>query len=151
MKNINMNSLDEFRKQLKLLNSKFTVDIPKCGGCIVFSNTPRRGERKNFTLSFDAIVSALHNIIENKSSFSAQTHYRETAWRILGERHITEGTNRTMIAVQTKPFFVIMNKLVHVSAGHFKGGYNDEVFSMNSEDLVATIETFRKYSRCTFI
>tara|TARA_R110002111_G_scaffold232801_1_gene293911 strand:- start:91 stop:519 length:429 start_codon:yes stop_codon:yes gene_type:complete len=142
-----MNSLDEFRKQLRSLNSEFEVDIPKCGGCIDFSNTPRRGERKFFTLSFDALISSLDNIIENRSSFAAHTHYKETAWRILGERYITEGTSRTMVAVQTKPFFVIMNKLVHVSAGHLKRGYHDQVFLMDTEDLVATIEQLRRYTR----
>jgi len=142
-----MNSLDEFRKQLRSLTSEFEIDIPKCGGCVNFSNTPRRGERKLFTLSLDALISSLHNIIENKGSFSAQTHYSETAWRILGERNITEGTSRTMVAVQTKPFFVMMNKLVHVSAGHLKRGYHDQVFPMATEELVTTIETLRRYSR----
>ena len=141
-----MNSRDELRKQLQSLNSEFEVSIPKCGGCIEFSNTPRRGERKLFTLSFDALISVLHNIIENRSSFAAQTHYNETAWRTLGERNITEGTSRTMVAVQTKPFFVIMNKLVHVSAGHLKRGYHDQVFPMDTEDLLATIEILRQYS-----
>lgn len=130
-----INNIKELNERLSDIQSDFLAEIPTCGGCINFSNTPRRGERKYFTLSLDAVRSALGDILREINSFNPDRYYKETAWRILGERHLKDKTCRTMIAVQTKPFYILLSKIVHVASGWPPGSFDDDSFGMEVEDL----------------
>ena len=118
---------------------KFKAEIPSCGGCVNFTNTPRRGERKHFALSLDALRSALSDILRERNAFYPQRYYKETAWRILGEQHLTEKTCRTMMGVQTKPFFIILSKISHIASGRSPRSFDDDSFQMETEDLEKAI------------
>lgn len=128
-------SLSIFSEELSKLPSKFKINIPSCGGCINFSNTARRGERKYFTLSFDALRSTFSNILSNKDEFYQHRYYIETAWRILGNEYITEETSYTMIGVQTKAFYVLLNKITHVASGRSPESYEDDSFNMRKDEI----------------
>lgn len=134
-----MKSLGELREELLNSPSKFQADIPACGGCVNFTNTLRRGERKHFTLSLDALRTALIDMLRERKHFYPQRYYKETAWRILGERYLTEKTCSTMMGVQTKPCFVILSKITHIASNRPREGFDDEIFNMEAEELEKAI------------
>lgn len=142
-----MKSLVKLSEELSKLPSKFEANIPACGGCVNFSNTPRRGERKYFTLSFDALRTTFSDMLRHRNDFYPQRYYKESAWRILGERYLTEKTSRTMMGVQTKPYYVILSKITHVASGRSPGSFEDDSFNMEAEDLEKAI---RMLSELTF-
>ena len=130
-----MKSLSVFNKELSRLPSKFKVYVPACGGCINFSNTSRSGERKYFTLSFDALRSTVNDILLNRNEFYKHRYYIETAWRTLGKKYISENTSYTMMGVQTKAFYVLINKITHVASGKAPEKYEDDSFNMGKGEI----------------
>lgn len=144
-----MTNLNDLRAALAEIHSDFKSDIPECGGCIYFSNTPKRGERKYFTLSFDAFSATLGDILRNREVFLAQAKYQEKSWRVLGDVFFKDFTARTLINVQTKPFFSILNKLIHIASERDHSLYNENVITMQPEDLKAAIVLLRGLSAPT--
>ena len=130
-----MKSLSLFSEELSKLPSNFKVYVPACGGCINFSNTSRSGERKYFTLSFDALRITISDILLHKDEFYQHRYYIETAWRTLGKKYITENTSFTMMGVQTKAFYVLLNKITHVASGRAPENYEDDSFNMGKGEI----------------
>ena len=126
---------NDLRCALAEIPSDFRTSIPNCGGCIVFSNTPMRGTRKYFTISLDGLTNTLDDIIKNQDVFISNSKYQEKKWRVLGDVFFTDMTSKTMINVQTKPFYVLLNKITHVASGRALDSYEDNYFNIEKGEL----------------
>ena len=101
--------MESFNNFLQKLETSFGLSYKSTKGCFNISNSGRRGEAKEFSLSYESIVSALQDIKNNISQFSAV--YDETTWRVAASV-FSDNTIKSFCGVQTRPFFETINKLV---------------------------------------
>lgn len=101
-----MKSLEDFFNNLE---TSFCISYKTTKGCFNISNSGRRGDAKEFSLSYESILSALQDINSNISLFSAD--YNESIWREAA-KCFTDNTIKSFCGVQTRPFFETINKLI---------------------------------------
>ncbi len=101
--------MELFNDFLQNLETSFGLSYKSTKGCFNISNSGRRGDAKEFTLSYESIVSALQDIKNNMSQFSSV--YDEKTWRDAASV-FSDNTIKSFCGVQTKPFFETINKLL---------------------------------------
>lgn len=89
----------------------FPAELSPRGGYITFRNSGRRGDYKYFQLGLDSFITTLSDIKSNLGSFTRLQDYEETSWRNAGSNYTDPPTN-AMSAVQTKPLFSTLSKII---------------------------------------
>lgn len=92
--------------------TKFGASLGSSGGYISFRNTGKGSNVKEFTLSFESILSGFQDIIDNLSEFERCTSYVEGEWRSLGGSFFSDVALSSIITVQTKPTFTTFSKII---------------------------------------
>jgi len=116
-----------------------TADLGVSGGFINFSNSGRRGgEKKEFTLSLESILSGFSDIETHISDFSVAQNYAETQWRDLSSK-FKDGPLKAMVQVQTKPVFILFSKLVFWATGKNKTEFSNEKIDISLDSIQTTI------------
>lgn len=137
-----MTTLDDFLRNEK---SAFNAELGSSGGYIKFSNSGKRGEVKWFHMSLETLRETLADIQEHLAEFSPIQKYNEDAWRSNGDKFFRDEVARTTIAVQTKPFFSTLSKLVKWSNPKvYEGCNSDEEIVLSDATLTATLENLSK-------
>lgn len=120
-------------------SSEFRAKIGDNGGFFNFSNSGRREEGKWFTLSVYSIYKTILDIKTNYEKFESHSRYIEGEWRDLGPANFTDETVKTISTVQTKPLFVLINKLFRYANNLSVTDYNDNIINFSREGLDRTV------------
>lgn len=128
--------MESFTSFLKKIETNFALSYKSTKGCFNISNSGRRGESKEFSLSYESIVSALKDIKNNIDQFSAA--YDETTWRTAANV-FSDNTIKSFCGVQTKPFFETINKLLSW-ANNFEN--TDGQMTLTSDSISNLLDKF---------
>lgn len=128
--------MESFTSFLKKIETNFALSYKSTKGCFNISNSGRRGESKEFSLSYESIVSALKDIKNNIEQFSAA--YDETTWRTAANV-FSDNTIKSFCGVQTKPFFETINKLLSW-ANNFEN--TDGQMTLTSDSISNLLDKF---------
>ena len=101
--------MELFNAFLQKIETGFPLSYKSTKGCFNISNSGRRVEAKEFSLSYESIISALNDIKNNIEHFSSV--YDESKWRAAASV-FSDNTIKSFCGVQTKPFFETINKLI---------------------------------------
>jgi len=112
-----------------------------------FANTGRRGGgKKRFNIGLAEIIQTIEDIKKNLGVFMNCTRYDEDRWRQLGEMYFTHDVAKSLIKVQTKPFFTTLAKLCNWANDVPSMSYSDQVFNITSITLDTTINKLKAMS-----
>ena len=112
-----------------------------------FANTGRRGGgKKRFNIGLAEIIQTIEDIRKNLGIFMNHTRYDEDRWRQLGEKYFTHDVAKSLITVQTKPFFTSLAKLCNWANDVPTMSYSDQVFNITSITLDTTINKLKAMS-----
>ena len=133
---------------------QYISDIPsefelrQSGGVyFYFANTGRRGGgKKRFNIGLAEIIQTIEDIRKNLGIFMNHTRYDEDRWRQLGEKYFTHDVAKSLITVQTKPFFTSLAKLCNWANDVPTMSYSDQVFNITSITLDTTINKLKAMS-----
>lgn len=123
-------------------HTKFGTSLGESGGYISFRNSGQRDSVKEFTLSFEAILSGFQDILNNLAIFQSQSDYVESGWRDLGKDYFNDISLSSIIRVQTKPTFTTFSKIICWANNLDYPG--DNVINLSKDHLVAAIEKLQK-------
>jgi hypothetical protein len=137
-------------KELKQYISQTRSDFElKQSGGVYFSiaNTGQRGGGKKwFNIGLTEIIQTLEDVKTNLPEFLKSTRYDEKEWRDLGGQLFTHDVARSLITVQTKPFFTMLAKIFHWATGEAATSYSDQVLKLTPETLETTINKLKAMS-----
>ena len=112
-----------------------------------FANTGRRGGgKKRFNIGLAEIIQTIEDIRKNLGIFMNHTRYDEDRWRQLGETYFTHDVAKSLITVQTKPFFTTLAKLCNWANDVPTMSYSDQVFNITLITLDTTINKLKAMS-----
>jgi len=137
---------NELNDYISRTRSEF--DLKQTGG-VYFSiaNTGQRGGGKKwFNIGLTEILHTLEDIKHNLAHFLSSNRYVEKEWRDLGGEYFTNEISRSLITVQTKPFFTMLAKIFHWASEQPPSTYNDNVLKLTAETLEDTIEKLKRMS-----
>lgn len=133
--------LSEYLDSLNISSTSFMASTGDSAGYLRLKNSGKRGEIKEFALSFDSIISGLEDIKDNLPHFQTLQRYNETEWRD-ASLYFKDVSLKSLITVQTKPVFCTLSKVICWAN---KINYNnDNHISITNESLVTTIEKLTK-------
>lgn len=133
--------LGEYLDSLNISSTSFMASTGDSAGYLRLKNSGKRGEIKEFALSFDSIISGLEDIKDNLSHFQTLQRYNETEWRD-ASLYFKDVSLKSLITVQTKPVFCTLSKVI-CWANNINYN-NDNYISITNESLVTTIEKLTK-------
>ncbi|MFT6324820.1 MAG: hypothetical protein ACJAWO_002388, partial [Halieaceae bacterium] len=90
----------------------FGASLGNSGGYISFRNTGKGSNVKEFTLSFESVLSGLKDMSTNLKEFQKHHSYVEYDWRELGGHYFSDVALSSIITVQTKPTFTTFSKII---------------------------------------
>jgi hypothetical protein len=93
-------------------NSKYTAELSKKGGYVIFSNSGKGNDKKHFTLSLESLLICLNDILKNHTSFIGNEQYEEKKWRELVNLYFTDSAAKAQFGTQTKPSFSTLSKII---------------------------------------
>ncbi|WP_368175773.1 McrB family protein [Aeromonas sp. R5-4] len=133
--------LGEYLDSLNISSTSFMASTGDSAGYLRLKNSGKRGEIKEFALSFDSIISGLEDIKDNLPHFQTLQRYNETEWRD-ASLYFKDVSLKSLITVQTKPVFCTLSKVI-CWANNINYN-NDNYISITNESLVTTIEKLTK-------
>lgn len=133
--------LGEYLDSLNISSTSFMASTGDSAGYLRLKNSGKRGEIKEFALSFDSIISGLEDIKDNLPHFQTLQRYNETEWRD-ASLYFKDVSLKSLITVQTKPVFCTLSKVI-CWANNINYN-NDNYISITNESLVKTIEKLTK-------
>lgn len=133
--------LSEYLDSLNISSTSFMASTGDSAGYLRLKNSGKRGEIKEFALSFDSIISGLEDIKDNLPHFQTLQRYNETEWRD-ASLYFKDVSLKSLITVQTKPVFCTLSKVI-CWANNINYN-NDNHISITNESLVTTIEKLTK-------
>jgi hypothetical protein len=128
--------------------SKFKLDSIDFGGCIRFRNSGKRGGEKTFVLEVKSFIQTFRDINQNINIFSANKTYDEKTWREL-LNYFSDEAVYAMGGVQTKPLFVILNKIN--SWANELDYHSDDFFNISKININRTIDELIKLNDNAFM
>ena len=130
---------EELKQYISGTRSDF--ELRQSGGVYFsFANTGRRGGGKKwFNIGLAEIIQTIEDIRKNLRVFMNHTRYDEDRWRQLGETYFTHDVAKSLITVQTKPFFTTLAKLCNWANDVPLMSYSDQLFKITSIILDTTI------------
>ncbi|WP_421234588.1 McrB family protein [Aeromonas enteropelogenes] len=140
--------LSEYLDSLNISSTSFMASTGDSAGYLRLKNSGKRGEIKEFALSFDSIISGLEDIKDNLPHFQTLQRYNETEWRD-ASLYFKDVSLKSLITVQTKPVFCTLSKVI-CWANNINYN-NDNHISITNESLVTTIEKLTKLTHATNI
>lgn len=140
--------LSEYLDSLNISSTSFMASTGNSAGYLRLKNSGKRGEIKEFALSFDSIISGLEDIKDNLPHFQTLQQYNETEWRDASQ-YFKDVSLKSLITVQTKPVFCTLSKVIcWANSINYN---NDNHISITNESLVKTIEKLTKLTHATNI
>lgn len=133
--------LGEYLDSLNISSTSFMASTGDSAGYLRLKNSGKRGEIKEFALSFDSIISGLEDIKDNLPHFQTLQRYNETEWRD-ASLYFKDVSLKSLITVQTKPVFCTLSKVICWASNINYN--NDNYISITNESLVTTIEKLTK-------
>lgn len=139
--------MESFNNFLDSIETKYALEIKKTRLYFCISNSGRRGDAKEFSLSLESLCTSLRDILEHHKMFSSD--YDESRWRVCADTYFNDNQAKSLCGVQTRPFFELINKVVSWSNGL---PYQDGSISLTKENLVNTINKISlKKNFCDFV
>lgn len=131
-----MENLELFLGQLE---TNYPLRINNTDNCLIIANSGRRGETKEFLLSFSSIISSLNDIKTNIDRYTSE--YNESIWRESANL-FSDNLTKSLCGVQTRPFFETINKLI---AWANKINYTEGIISLTKQNIDKTIDALTNY------
>lgn len=103
---MNHASLKEYLSSIN--NTKFNAFLGDSGGFVCFQNT----SNKQFTLSMEAVLSGVEDLLKNLTFFQTINAYEEKTWRDAGASHFDDVALNSIVTVQTKPTYTTFSKII---------------------------------------
>ena len=89
-------------------NTKFKAFLGQSGGYVCFENT----SNKQFTLSMEAVLNGVKDLLDNLNYFAPIRSYDEKPWRETGGTYFKDLSLNSMVTVQTKPTYTTFSKII---------------------------------------
>lgn len=136
--------ISSFNTTVSNLNasSNFKLKLGEKGGYVVFSNSGRGGESKDFILGLDSLLTTFQEIQAHIDVFASASNYEEKTWRDLCPKYLSVNSVVTTSTVQTKPFFCTLSKIINWGTQSEKS--NDSHIDITEDSLKRTIEKLDK-------
>lgn len=133
--------IDSFIAQCSELPGAMSIEYKALSPSIEFSNSGRRGGvSKYFSITIRELLQTFKDIREHIAEFEAISRYNEKSWRELFSSCLTDRSMNALSTVQTKPLYVVLNKVIHVA------NQLPEPFSDDEADIrLETVEQAIRY------
>lgn len=129
-------NLPELIAQSKGMKSGTELRYEEPSHILIFSNTGKRGgDKKFFSLTAGSLLQCFKDISDNFAHFNEHSSWKEEVWR-KKFTNLTNDTARAMGAVQTKPLFIVLAKLISLVN---EIPYVEEQISLSAEYVGAVI------------
>jgi 5-methylcytosine-specific restriction protein B len=127
---------NSFAESCNNLQGQMRFEYEPLSPSVRFSNTGTRG-LKFFSVPLPDLVLTFEDMLRRYDDFSAVNIYSEGRCRDLYNT-LTSVTAKALAGTQTKPFFAILGKIIHVS-NELEDDYSENVISFKREYLENTI------------
>lgn len=144
---MSQDALQELVTKAGSLRSDMEIEYGEPSSSIVFSNTGRRGDSKQFSITLPQLVGLLEDIKNNLHRYAGHESYIEGDWRALFSSTVSDKVTNALAGTQTLPTFTALSKVIHVANGLPATAYMDRRISLQEAYLDRAIAVLGEIAR----
>lgn len=107
-----IHTIDDLIHKISTYESGMDLNRVPSWPSLRFSNTGRRGEKKEFEISLFSLEKTLIDIKNNFSEFEVISNYIEKQWRDAFSNYLTDPVVNALSTVQTLPLYSVVHKVL---------------------------------------